>query len=285
MLDTRAAPYGRGSSDMKSGVAAFVAAAVELASQLQRGPGLRMVITAGEETGCQGAFELAKQDGVLGQVGALIVGEPTGNFPYVGHKGAFWLRAHTKGVTAHGSMPEHGVNAIYKAARALVVLEQFQFGVAQHQHLGLSSLNVGNITGGLNINSVPDAACIGIDIRTTPNVDHVALRARLQRELGDDVELETLLDVGSVFTDPAAPWIQSVFDTLTPYLGSRPEPRTATYFTDAAALNQVYRDPPTIILGPGEPQMAHQTDEYCLIDRVAQAQAVYRDLIQQWCRA
>ena len=54
-------------------------------------------------------------------------------------------------------------------------------------------------------------------------------------------------------------------------VGTRPTPRAATYFTDAAALNRAFDNPPTVILGPGEPQMAHQTDEYCELERVREA--------------
>ena len=89
--------------------------------------------------------------------------------------------------------------------------------------------------GGLNINSVPDEAVIGIDIRTVPT-DARALREQLSHALGPDVELQTLLDVESVYTEPQNEWVQSVFDVMQPHLGSRPEPRAATYFTDAAAL-------------------------------------------------
>jgi succinyl-diaminopimelate desuccinylase len=262
--------YGRGTSDMKCGVAAFVAAAVALGPRLARSAGLELVITAGEETGCEGAFELANEQGALGRAGAVVVGEPTSN-------------ARTHGVTAHGSMPEKGVNAVYKAARALAALEQFRFSNPPHELMGQASLNVGTMHGGLNINSVPDEAVIGIDIRSVPTSRHADIRAQLERVLGNDVELETLLDLEPVYTEPENEWIQQVFDIMTPLLGSRPEPKVATYFTDAAALNLAYRFPPTIILGPGEPQMAHQTDEYCVVDRVSHAVDAYQEIARRWC--
>ena len=168
--------YGRGSSDMKSGVAAFVAACITQAGRLAATPGVLLVITAGEETGCTGAAALAATDGAIGAVGALVVAEPTGNKPLVGHKGALWLEAETKGITAHGSMPEKGVNAIYKAARAVAALEVFDFNVARHDVLGGPTLNVGTIQGGINMDSVPDRAAIGIDIRTIPALDHARVR-------------------------------------------------------------------------------------------------------------
>jgi succinyl-diaminopimelate desuccinylase len=275
--------YGRGTSDMKCGVAAFVVASLNLADKLARSPGLELVITAGEETGCEGAFHLTKKSGALGRAGAVVVGEPSSNYPFVGHRGAFWLNARTRGITAHGSMPEKGVNAIFKAARAVAILEKFRFTNPPHPLMGQATLNVGTIHGGLNINSVPDEAVIGVDVRTVPNIKHAELKAELKRQLGDDVELETLLDLESVFTEPTHPWIQQVFEVMGPFLGDRPQPRVATYFTDAAALNVAYNTPPTVILGPGEAQMAHQTNEYCVVDRVTESVAAYEEIARRWC--
>ena len=275
--------YGRGTSDMKCGVAAFVVASLNLAGSLARSPGLELVITAGEETGCEGAFHLTKKSGALGHAGAVVVGEPSSNYPFVGHRGAFWLNARTRGITAHGSMPEKGVNAVFKAARAIAVLEKFRFTNSPHPLMGQATLNVGTVRGGLNINSVPDEAVIGIDIRTIPNIKHAKLKAELIRELGEDVELETILDLESIFTEPAHPWIQEVFEVMESILGQRPQPRVASYFTDAAALSLAYDGPPTIILGPGEAQMAHQTDEYCVIDRIPESVAAYEEIARRWC--
>ena len=277
--------YGRGTSDMKCGVAAFVAATVALSAKLQRSPGLELVITAGEEIGCDGAFDLVRKQGALGRAGAVIVGEPTSNYPYVGHKGAFWLHARTRGVTAHGSMPERGDNAVYKAARAVTALEHFRFENPPHKLMGQASLNVGTVHGGLNINSVPDEAVIAIDIRSVPTSRHDDIRRALQERLGSDVELETIVDLDSIYSEPDNPWIQQLFDITEPYLGKRPDPQVATYFTDAAALTPAYGNPPTVILGPGEPHMAHQTDEYCVIENVKNSVALYEEIITKWCAA
>lgn len=105
---------GRGTSDMKAGVAAMVTACLAEREKLRAGPGVVLVITAAEETGCQGAAAAVRSLD-LGQIEGVIVGEPTNNQPYFGHKGALWLEAVATGVTAHGSMPHLGVNAIEKA--------------------------------------------------------------------------------------------------------------------------------------------------------------------------
>ena len=274
--------YGRGTSDMKSGVAAFVVAAIRLARELETGPGMVLIITAGEETGCEGAYHLAGLGNVLGDAGAIVVAEPSSNLPFIGHKGALWLKAVASGLTAHGSMPELGVNAIYKAARTISQLEDFDFNVARHPVLGKPTLNVGTVHGGMNINSVPDRAEVGIDIRTLPDQDHGDLCAHLSSYLGDDIAVEPVVDVGSVWTDPAEDWMLDVFDVMAEILGKMPEVCTATYFTDAAALTPAYGGPPTVILGPGEAAMAHQTDEYCVVDRIDQAVNAYVEIAKRW---
>ena len=205
--------WGRGTSDMKSGVAAFVVACIEMAPRLRDTPGVVLYITSGEETGSEGAFAIART-GITGSAGALVVAEPTSNRPIVGHKGALWLKAITAGVTAHGSMPDRGVNAVYKAARAISALETFDFNIARHATMGAPTLNVGFTHGGLNVNSVPDRAEVGIDIRTIPGMRHAPLRDQLAHYLGTDVHVETLVDVESVWTDPAHPWMREVFATV-----------------------------------------------------------------------
>ena len=57
----------------------------------------------------------------------------------------------------------------------------------------------------------------------------------------------------------------------------------APFFTDASALKPALGDPPTVILGPGELALAHQTDEYCRTDRIEAAAAIYSALIRSWC--
>src|SRR5436190_23832521 len=114
----------------------------------------------------------------------MVVAEPTSNAALVGHKGALWLRLTLKGITAHGSMPHLGVNAAYKAARVLTALQTFQFNVAPHAYLGSPTLNVGTVHAGLNVNSVPDLAEIGIDIRSIPGLDHTRIQEHLQADWG-----------------------------------------------------------------------------------------------------
>ena len=280
--------YGRGASDMKSGVAAFTTAAIGLADRLRDGAGLSLVITAGEETGCEGAFHLVGADKTRAWVGAaaaLVVGEPTGNLPFLGHKGALWLSAAVSGTTAHGSMPERGDNAVYKMARAALALEAFRFDSGAHPLMGAPTLNVGTAHGGLNINSVPDAAELGIDIRSVAGQDHRQVLRCLCHALGPQVRLRTLLDVSSVYTEPDDPWMQRVFALCQARSGQLPQSATVSYFTDAAALRAPLGMPPTVILGPGEAALAHQTDEYCRVDAIVEATALYADLIRDWCDA
>ncbi len=279
--------YGRGSSDMKSGVAAMVAAALRCAPWLAQTAGLALVLTAGEETGCDGARHLERVGALPSRVGALVVGEPTANQPKLGHKGALWVHACTHGRTAHGSMPEQGDNAIYKLARVVLALEKYALGKGSDSVFGKATLNVGTIAGGININSVPDRALIGIDIRTVPGLHHDELEARLERHLGGTVELRRLLDAPGVYTDGGDAWVRRVCDLVArvvPELAvASAQPGVVPYFTDASVLKAAFGNVPTVILGPGEPHMAHQTDEYASVARIHEATEIYEALIRQWC--
>ena len=277
--------YGRGSTDMKSGIAAFVAAAIELSPRLARGPGVVLVITAGEEIGCEGARYLADRQ-LLDRAGAIVVAEPTANYPYVGHKGLAWFEIETRGVTAHGSMPELGDNAIVKMADVIRDLAGFRFPVESHPVMGRPTLNVGTIHGGLNTNSVPDEARITVDTRTVPGIDHVELCRSLESLLAPrGARVRKIVDTAALYTEPAIEWVQQVFEVCTPLLGARPQPRTITFSTDGADLKRGYGGPPAVVLGPGEPRLAHQTDEWCSIERLEQSVDLFRTLMLRWCSA
>jgi len=180
-------------------------------------------------------------------------------------------------------MPHLGVNAIYKAAHAIDRLEQFSFKIIPHPLLSAPTLNVGTMKGGMNLNSVPDRAEFTIDIRTIPDQDHGALVNRLQSYLGDEVAVSTVVDVPGVWTEVDEPWIQEVFELVEPALGEKPQARSAPYFTDASALKPAFGGAPTVILGPGDMKLAHQTDEYCAVDRVEEAANIYEAIARRWC--
>jgi succinyl-diaminopimelate desuccinylase len=275
--------YGRGSTDMKSGIAAFVCAAVELAGRLDRTAGIVLVITAGEEVGCEGAKFLADRK-LLGRAGAIVVAEPTGNYPYVGHKGLAWFEIETTGVTAHGSMPEVGDNAIVKMAHVIDDLAKFRFPVESHPVMGKPTLNVGTIRGGLNTNSVPDEARITLDTRTVPGIEHVHLCKSLQALVAPrGAKVRQIVDTPLLYTEPSDEWVGRVFEACKPFVGAMPTPKTITFSTDGADLKRGFGGPPAVIVGPGEPTLAHQTDEWCSQSRIEQSTELFAHLMRDWC--
>jgi succinyl-diaminopimelate desuccinylase len=275
--------HGRGSSDMKAGTAAIVVAA-ERAAALGRGrAGLEVVLCAGEETGCDGALALTRTDGALGSVGALVVAEPTTNYPCVAHKGVVWLDAVADGRTAHGSMPHLGENAVVKVARAITRLDGFAFDVPPHPLLGDPTLNIGTVSGGININSVPDRASAGLDVRTVPGLGAEDVVAQLAAAAGDEVRLETRVALDPIDTDPDDVWVRSVFEVMGGVIGETPAPRGLAYFTDAAALVPAYGTPPAVICGPGDPDQAHRTDESCSVSALEAAAEGFFEVARRWC--
>ena len=271
--------FGRGSSDMKSGLAAMIYAAISSFENTPPLGGIRLIFTAGEELGCQGAVQLAETYSNFGEASVIIIGEPTSNIPAIGHKGALYLNAFATGITAHSSMPELGENAIYKAARAIRIIEKFSFGVEKDSLLGFPTVNVGKMNGGMNINSVPDHAEFTIDIRSTGKVAHKKVIEKLNKDFGDDIKLEILVDLKPVRTNEADPIVQKVYAICKEEGVKGVSPKALPYMTDGSVLQSLYNGAPTIILGPGQPEMAHQTDEFCYIQNINQVVNIYKKII------
>lgn len=279
--------YGRGTSDMKAGVAAAVAAAVEHAARPHDCRGLQIVLTAGEETGCTGARRLERSQLTPG--GPLLVAEPTANRLVSGHKGAHWMRLTAAGRAAHGSAPHLGDNAVVRLARAAAALHDHEAWPA-HDAFGPVTANVGQLRGGVQPNVVPDFAEMFLDVRTVPGVDGDGVRSAVAALAGDGVRAEDHVVLPVVDTDPDDPFVALVREALAG-AGEEDEPSApARYFTDASVLAGLLspeeggRPAPTVVLGPGEPDQCHVVDEWCSASRVDAAAEIYRRLFDGWCR-
>jgi len=133
--------------------------------------------------------------------------------------------------------------------------------------------------GGLNLNSVPDHASFSIDIRSTTMVRHQSVLEKLNQEFGKDIVLETLVDLKPVSTAQSDPFVQLVCEACQLDQQNKAWTKALPYMTDGSALQPFYGGVPTIILGPGQPEMAHQTDEYCFIENIIQSVSIYKNII------
>src|SRR5205085_12170876 len=133
--------YGRGACDMKSGVAAMIAAAAEVVRLGERLRGdLVICASADEEVGCRGAEALVREPLFEG-LGAVLIAEPSNLELYVAEKGAFWLEVTVTGKTAHAATPQHGANAIAAMAAFLTrVATAALAGAHAGQGLGTATL-------------------------------------------------------------------------------------------------------------------------------------------------
>ncbi|MBH0130698.1 M20 family metallopeptidase [Salinibacterium sp. NK8237] len=268
--------FGRGSSDMKGGVAAMVLASISAARSGARG--FTVALTAGEETGCGGARTILSKK-AMEAPGILIVGESTANAVRLGHKGATWLELETAGRAAHGSRPDLGVNAIEMLSDAVVGLRELGAG-ALHPYLGARTTNVGTISGGTQTNLVPDRAQMTVDIRPVPGASHESVREKL----ANFGSVHTILELPPVWapTGAESTVTQEILDAVARVTGRQDEPAGVSYFTDAAVLDPTLAR--SYIIGPGDPDQPHSTDESVSIELVEQSVSVYQSLLEAWNR-
>jgi succinyl-diaminopimelate desuccinylase len=159
--------HGRGSVDMKGGVTALVAACIAASrARLELSGDLLFAGTAGEEVDAAGARRLLTQR--MPPVGEIVVAEPTRLDIAPAHKGALWLEILSRGVAAHGAMPEQGRNAILTMHRIIQAFGKYRTGMTPHPLLGPPTMNIGTISGGVKPNIVPDRCILTLDIRTLP---------------------------------------------------------------------------------------------------------------------
>jgi succinyl-diaminopimelate desuccinylase len=272
--------YGRGAADMKSGLAAFVSAALAAAPLIEERE-LILHIYGGEEHGCLGSRK-AEQTIAASSAAAAIVAEPTNARPLVGHRGALWLKLRTRGVAAHASMPEKGENALAKMLPVANRLLDYRLPDVRHPHLGSGTFVVSTLHAGINSNSVPDSALLTIDMRTVPGL----LSGDILRDIGNivrhEAEMETTIDLAPVWTDPELPWVRRVREICGDLLGDSVGIETVAFFTDAASLRQALGGVPIVILGPGDPALAHKTDEWCSIAQLLTVEKMYARIIRDW---
>lgn len=280
--------YGRGASDMKSGLAAMYLALEELILEKAELPlTVQFLATAGEEVDSCGAIKYIN-DNQTEDIEAIVIGEPTNEKIVIGHKGALWLEIVTFGKTAHGSMPDQGINAITQMTKVIDLLDELklEWKISNHP-LGESSLAVTKINGGIQTNVIPDRCSLNVDIRTVPPQSHLGLIKELKEQLiiiqaqdpHFEFELNQILDRSSLITHPETTLIKCALKlkekTIQDCYG-------VSYYTDGAVLNPHSRIP-TLIYGPGDEKLAHQPNEWVDIDAYTRAISFYKNLILNFC--
>jgi acetylornithine deacetylase len=257
---------GRGTCDMKAGLAVILAAVHRLREAPLEGR-LHVLFTADEEHASVG-MQAAVADGVEADFG--IVTEPTSLTVMPAHKGFAWVRAIARGRAAHGSRPDVGVDAIRSAARLLTALDDLERRLLDgpaHPLLGHGSLHAGTIQGGSAPSVYPEKCEVRLERRTLPAEDPAGFEAevaellkRVRRDHPDvSIELETELVRDGSDVPPDHPGVAGLLAALEAEgLDGRVEGMTA--WVDAAFLNAA--GIPSICFGPGSIEQAHSADEW-----------------------
>lgn len=275
--------YGRGTSDMKSGVAAFLAAIYNHIDIIKQGYGCLCILTACEELACQGAKKMVA-DGILPpKIGPLIIAEPTGNQIRIGHKGVFWIEITFTGKAAHGSMPQEGINAIEKATDFIAALKTKLANIPPHPDFGEITLNIGTIDGGTAVNLVADKCKVKLDMRLTPNLSTENAIKIIDETIADYRATYEILDAGdSIFTPKETDFVGLLAEAAKKVNANSEIYPPLTFFTDGSPILKAATCPAPIIYGPGETAMCHKVDEYAYVSKIKQAYAVYSQLIKDY---
>lgn len=269
--------YGRGVLDNKGPLASALVAA-------------RMIQEAVGSEGIEGQLQIAAlsdeeatgpdgidygvgyllEEGLLDATCAIVpdIGEFMKSID-VAEKGGGVIRITAKGLQAHGSTPERGVNAIHKMAKLLERLEKFPFLYERHPLLDGPTINVGEISGGAAPNIVPGSCTVSIDLRLVPGQTMSQVRDQMigmAREIADDFVVEIVDSRDPHGMDPDHPLVKAIQRNAEPVLGFRPEVIGLGGATFAKWLN--LSGIPSVGWGPGDDNAFHVADEYVSIDEL-----------------
>lgn len=281
--------WGRGSADMKSGLAAtlYATRALQLAGPF---PGRIKVCALADEEGLMiGAHHFVDQ-GLAADVDGAIVAEPEAGEICAVAKGALRLRVDLTGKMAHGAMPQHGRNPIQAVGALLTGLRTLQAELQErfpaHEHLGEVYVTPTVVRAGTEeqVNVIPATASVFIDVRTIPGVEHkdVADRvAALAAWEGITAQVSVLVDrppVDVPVTDPVVAALAAAHRDVTgeePVYGGVPGSTDGTVLTHWGGI-------PSVVYGPGGKWIAHQADEYVEVDEIVRCTRVFAEAARRF---
>ncbi len=284
--------YGRGAEDAKGCLASMIVAFETLAMRRDALPARVVVMAVGaEERGGLGTQEeMAKGF----RADAAIIGESTRLVPMLAHKGVLRLEIEVSGRAAHASDPDAGINAIAAMAPIVSALDRLAAAVRKRTdpHVGKASLVVSTIAGGVALNVIPAQCVITIDRRVLPHEAEAEVLGEIMTSVnqalptasGAQVAIRTVRFVPPSSTDPDAAIVRAAEKAASHVLG-RPAP--AGGFTATCDMTYLVNRGkiPTVILGPGSIEVAHQANEYVPVDQLALAVEVYLGTLSAWLRS
>jgi succinyl-diaminopimelate desuccinylase len=283
--------YGRGTSDMKGGIATMVMAAQALveAGVKLRGE-LSISAVPDEETGgFAGAGYLVRNR--LIKADYAIVTEPSSiNTIWNAHKGALWLEITTLGKAAHGSLPFMGINAFEKLIKVAQALEglkpKFALRTSSHHVEPKEAMHPtimigGVVSGGVKVNVVPSRCSMTIDRRLIPEEKMSDAKKEIEDVLKSlnredpelKIEVKSLLEADAAVTPQGEKICETLAKNIRQVTNITPQFSLCTAFLDMRFLvNQA--GIPTVSYGPGLLKTAHTADEYVLVDDLVTATKV-----------
>lgn len=277
--------YGRGSCDMKAGLAAYleVVRLIQTSNKPLQGD-LMLIFVVDEEHAMDGS-RFYGQNGPAADL--TLIAEPSQLAISPAHRGQVCFGLKTFGRSTHSSMPQNGINAIYHMAKIVTAVEAYAQDLGKrspHPLCGVPTCSLGTIQGGLNASSVPDVCEIEIDRRTIPGEDHTTIAAEFQA-LFDTLELENpemrlenvrpSLNVSPLNTPADHPLVTALSAAHQQVLGRNAEIKPFPGSTDAPNFRGV-----KVICGPGELAQCHSLNEYVTIDEIVAAVKIYETTIR-----
>ena len=279
--------YGRGSVDMKGGLASAIIAAKAFADTYGEDFAGRILIAGvvDEEDAGVGSKKLVESV----KADMAIVVEPSDRAIYRAHKGVLWFEITTKGKALHSSRVRSGnfENAIYRMSRVVNILEDYLAELEKRKDalVGNPTINVSIIKGGTKTNVVPDSCTITVDRRLLPNEDPKIALEEIRKLLVSKAKLKDLafhvsLEREGTIIKESEPIVKLTRNAVEEVTGKRPRITGCMATTDMALLVNQGKIP-AVVYGPGSLEQAHVANEYVEVGELLKAAKVYATIFEK----
>lgn len=275
--------HGRGAADMKGALACFSYALEILARRHIPLAGEVMLTAVIGEEGPPNGTEHLLENGFTAD--GVVVGEASECRLFAGQRGGQFVRVTTRGKTAHGSMPQAGINAIEQMAGLLAALPGVDLFKRQVGDYGITTFSTGVIQGGVRTNIVADYCQASLDVRMPPGIspeEVLACFADLMAKMGIEGEVHPEEQGHPAYLTPAGAYIHHSALKALELTGPGSKPEIAPYWSDLAHFSLA--GIPAVIYGPGSILRAHSGDEYVEIEHLVRAARFYLALAVLFCR-
>ena len=288
--------FGRGSCDMKGGIASSLIALKEIKKKIDAGKKikkfLKYILVVDEESAWMKGVSHEINSGKITKEDLVISCEPTSLNLVIAQKGAMWYEIEIKGKNAHAASPHMGVNAIHASCLVIESLyEEFRKKKLVNPLLGKTTFVPSIIQGGRKTNMVADQCKFQIDVRFIPPLTIKRIENLIKKTVSKSCRKfpgtkgfvkSICIDRPPIISNQKSNGCILIRDVIEKNLGIKTKTLGVSYYSDSGVVASSTKNKQCFLLGPGNIEQAHSPNEFVNLKELTKATKIYLDIMEKY---